>query len=140
MNSILQPLYSWGLVPGLCLSGNNFIVNYSLLFVKSHCFFLCCSSIVFVIVVVCYTIYNTSALNKVGVAKIAACFAHHFFNILSDYYSVFYLCLAFSLLLSLQDGKTPLYIASDTDDTDIVKLLLENKADPNISDNVSCEY
>ena len=42
-----------------------------------------------------------------------------------------------SLLLSPQDGDTPLYIASLFGHTDVVRLLLENNADPNISDNVS---
>ena len=42
-----------------------------------------------------------------------------------------------SLLLSSQDGDTPLYTASSNGHTDVVRLLLENKADPNISDKVS---
>ena len=43
-----------------------------------------------------------------------------------------------SLLLSSQDGKTPLYAASSNGHTDVMRLLLGNKADPNISDKVSC--
>ena len=43
-----------------------------------------------------------------------------------------------SLLLSPQDGQTPLYTASYRGHTDVVRILLENKADPNISDKVSC--
>ena len=43
-----------------------------------------------------------------------------------------------SLLLSSQDGKTPLYAASSRGHTDVMRLLLGNKADPNISDKVSC--
>ena len=50
------------------------------------------------------------------------------------YYEVFY----FNLYVSLQlESQTPLYEASSSGHTDVVKLLLENKADPNISDNVS---
>ena len=36
-----------------------------------------------------------------------------------------------------QDGRTPLYTASSNGQTDVVRVLLENKADPNISDKVS---
>ena len=46
-----------------------------------------------------------------------------------------YMCV--SLFLSPQDGDTPLYRASSNGHTDVVRLLLENKADPNISYNVS---
>ena len=42
-----------------------------------------------------------------------------------------------SLLLSPQDGETPLYIASHNGHTDVVRILLENEANPNISDAVS---
>ena len=49
----------------------------------------------------------------------------------------FYYILYVSLLLSLQGGETPLYIASQNGHTDVVRILLENKADPNISDEVS---
>ena len=42
-----------------------------------------------------------------------------------------------SLLLSPQNGQTPLYVAAIIGDTDVVRLLLENKADPNISNKVS---
>ena len=42
-----------------------------------------------------------------------------------------------SILLSPQDGDTPLSGASYDGHTDLVRLLLENKADPNISDKVS---
>ena len=42
-----------------------------------------------------------------------------------------------SLLLSPQDGIIPLYVASDNGFTDIVRILLENHADLNISDGVS---
>ena len=42
-----------------------------------------------------------------------------------------------SLLLSPQRGKTPLFTASSSGHTDVMRLLLENKADPNISDKVS---
>ena len=41
------------------------------------------------------------------------------------------------LLLFPQDGQTPLYIASLFYHTDVLRLLLENKADPNISNKVS---
>ena len=41
------------------------------------------------------------------------------------------------LCFSPQYGKTPLYTASSNGHTDVVKLLLENKADPNVSDEVS---
>ena len=40
-------------------------------------------------------------------------------------------------MLFLQYDETPLYIASANGHTDVVRVLLENKADPNISDNVS---
>ena len=50
---------------------------------------------------------------------------------------MFYYTLYVLLLLSPQDGQTPLYRASDNGHTDVVRLLLENKADPNISDKVS---
>ena len=36
-----------------------------------------------------------------------------------------------------QDGDTPLYRASSNGNTDVVRVLLENKADPNISYKVS---
>ena len=42
-----------------------------------------------------------------------------------------------SLLLSPQDGDTPLNTASSRGHTDVMRVLLENKADPNISDKVS---
>ena len=45
--------------------------------------------------------------------------------------------LLVSLLFSPQDGKTPLYTASYIGRTDVVRILLVNKADPNISNNVS---
>ena len=48
-----------------------------------------------------------------------------------------YSVLHVSLPLSPQDGETPLYIASINGFTDIVRILLENHADPNISDGVS---
>ena len=38
----------------------------------------------------------------------------------------------------MQDGETPVYAASFIGHTDMVKLLLENRADPNISNTVSC--
>ena len=41
------------------------------------------------------------------------------------------------LLLFPQDGWTPLFAALLGKYTDVVRLLLENKADPNISDKVS---
>ena len=44
--------------------------------------------------------------------------------------------MIYSNYLHMQDGKTPMYIASQHGHTDIVRLLLENKADPNISDEV----
>ena len=40
----------------------------------------------------------------------------------------------------MQSGATPVYEASFVGHTDIVRILLENKADPNISTNVSCCY
>ena len=46
-----------------------------------------------------------------------------------------FLCV--SLLLSSQYGDTPLYEASSNGHSDVVRLLLENKADPNISNEVS---
>ena len=49
-----------------------------------------------------------------------------------NYYTFFV-----SLLLSPQFGYTPLFIASSNGHTDVVKLLLENKADPNIRYMVS---
>ena len=42
-----------------------------------------------------------------------------------------------SLLLSPQDGWTPLYTALLSEHADVVRLLLENKADPNIGEKVS---
>ena len=50
---------------------------------------------------------------------------------------MFYYTLYVSLLLSPQDGDTPLSGASFNGHTDVVRLLLENEADPNISDEVS---
>ena len=41
-----------------------------------------------------------------------------------------------SLLLSPQDGWTPLYAALISAHTDVVRVLLENKADPNIGEKV----
>ena len=46
-----------------------------------------------------------------------------------------FLCV--SLLLSPQYGDTPLHEASSNGHSDVVRLLLENKADPNISNEVS---
>ena len=51
---------------------------------------------------------------------------------------ILYLVHVCSLLLSPQRGWTPLYTASLSEHTDVVRVLLENKADPNISDKVSC--
>ena len=45
-----------------------------------------------------------------------------------------------SIYPHMQYGVTPLCIASEYGYTDIVRLLPENKADPNISNNVSCCY
>ena len=42
-----------------------------------------------------------------------------------------------SLLLSPQNGWTPLYIALLSEHTDVMRLLLENKVDPNIGEKVS---
>ena len=42
-----------------------------------------------------------------------------------------------SLLLSPQRGLTPLYTALLSEHTDVARLLLENKADPNIGKKVS---
>ena len=42
-----------------------------------------------------------------------------------------------SLLLSPQDGWTPLFTALLSEHTDVARLLLENKADPNIGEKVS---
>ena len=43
-------------------------------------------------------------------------------------------------VLSLQIGETPLYEASRNGHTDVVRILMENKADPNISDEVRPFY
>ena len=41
-------------------------------------------------------------------------------------------------IFPIQNGETPLYIASRDGHTDVVKVLLEHKADPNASSKVSC--
>ncbi len=40
-------------------------------------------------------------------------------------------------MLFPQDGRTPLYMASRQGRTDVVKALIEHKADPNITSEVS---
>ena len=43
-----------------------------------------------------------------------------------------------SSLDSIQTGTTALYVASQNGHCEIVRMLLDAKADPNIKDNVSC--
>ena len=45
-----------------------------------------------------------------------------------------------SIYPHMQNGQTPINIASQYEHTDTVRLLLENKADPNISNKVSGCY
>ncbi len=41
-------------------------------------------------------------------------------------------------IIPIQDGETPLYTASRTGRFDVVKVLLEHKANPNVGSKVSC--
>ena len=45
--------------------------------------------------------------------------------------------ILFICIFYLQDGLTALSIATDANDKKIAKLLLDNKADPNLPDSVS---
>ena len=49
-------------------------------------------------------------------------------------------CCMFHYCYPPQDGDTPLYRASSNGHTDVVRILLENKADPNISDKVGYSF
>ena len=81
------------------------------------------------IIFICYT--------DIHVLYICVCYTEVAWHISIVLASVL-LCLVCSLLLSPQDGKTPLWITShNVRNTALMRILLENKADPNICDNVS---